>query len=401
MIKIDINRIFRLLIISFVLIQPSKILAALTNIKFIQGQFLFPFALYFLFVSIKKAFHPMLRLHLILLAGQLSIAILHILFLDIFFNNYLIFFFVTPHFCLLFSELVKTENNVRFLARCLSAYISISMILSYISYTQSGMDFGLQTFFATLGDNFIVRSDTEERNRILIAINYGYILLGLPRLVLEGVALAVYPLVFLSLCFIRPQLLRDKFLIPGILASFCYILAKSSRGEILYLVLLVGFPIAKLLFEKVRWPALLILFFGFVQLALESKTLNGRTVLNDLFISSISIMGKGIGYSAEKILELTKNDYSSFHNIHFELITNFGLLLYGLFILFTATYVLKRDYSRAKHFYLCLLFVLFSTNFELFDIYFAVPLGFVTCEILWLFSKQAEEVSTCPLSSPT
>jgi hypothetical protein len=207
-------------------------------------------------------------------------------------------------------------------------------------------------------------------------------LFGLSKYTLEGVALTVYPLVLISLCFLKPKYIKDKFIIPGLVCSLIYLACKSSRGEILFLLVLLGFPIARKLFNWSRWPALLIIGFGYFQLFLGNQALNGRRVLNDLFLNSFSLFGNGIGFSAQEILRLTNNDYSSFHNIHFELITNFGIWVYAGFLAFTAHYILTGDYNRNRHYYLCLLFALFATNFELFDIYFAVPMGVVALEVL-------------------
>ena len=367
--------------VSFVAIQPSKIIAAMTGMKSITGQFLFPLVLYFaLLVMTKKS--STILLHTKVLLVQFLIAGFHLCVANLYHNNYLLFFFITPHLCLFSMHLFEQFPEDHIISRSLSAYICLSLIASIISIHFSKIDIGPDTFLSLLGDNFFSRVDSENRHRILLGINYGQYIFDLPRSILEGVALTVYPLLLFSLCFLKTNLLKDKFILLGLAASSSYIIFKNSRGEILFLLLLLGYPLAKKIFTYVRWTSLLIIAFGYLQLFIGKQALNGRNSLNDLFIDNISVLGSGIGFSTEKILQLTNNDYSSIHNIHFDIITNFGVLIYLIFIAFTIWYILSGEYNRNKHYYLCLFFVLFATNFEIFDLYFALPLGIVASEII-------------------
>jgi hypothetical protein len=378
---LDPNFIYRFFAVSFILIQPSKILAALTGAKFVLGQFLAPFALHLVSLVARRD-TPQLRLHGIVLSAQLVITGIHLGIAELYPNVYMLLFFVTPHFCLFLADMFRQKPDGRFLIRTLSGYIMLSFALSMLSIYVSRMEITPGTILSTLDLNFLTRSETGDRHRILSAINYGMWLFDLPKTTLEGVALTVYPLVLISLCFLRPKYVKDPLVLPGLACALLYLSFKSSRGEFLFLLVLLGYPLAELLFTRRRWPALLILGFGYLQLFLGNQTLNGRRVLNELFLDNLSLFGNGVGFSAQEILRLTRKDYSSFHNIHFELITNFGIWVYVGFLAFTAYYILTGKYNRNRHYYLCLLFVLFATNFELFDLYFAVPLGLVALEVV-------------------
>ncbi len=373
--------IFRYFAVSFVLIQPSKLYAADTGARYVLGQFILPLILHFASLLWRKDSFK-LKLHASLIIGQLFVVLVHFLFAEVYLGTYLAFFFLTPHFCLLAADIANDESSKKFLIRTISLYVVVSFTLSMFAMASYPEGITLKQILSPLNLENLNRASTLDRYHLLLSINYGVELFKLPFMALEGVALTVYPLVLLSLCFLSPSFWKDKFVLPGVVCSLAYILLKSSRGELLFLLVLAGYPLARMIFSKVRWPALLIIGFGYIQLVLDNKTLNGRNILNDLFTKSITFFGNGIGFSAKEILRLSGNDYTSFHNIHFEILTNLGIWIYAGLLCFTVYFIYCGQYNRNRHYYLCLLFVLMSTNFEVFDLYFAIPLGLVAAEFL-------------------
>ncbi len=385
--------IFRYFAVSFVLIQPSKLYAFYSGDKYILGQFVIPLIFYIASLMWRRdAFK--FKIHLSLMVAQLFVVLVHSLCAEVYFGTYLAFFLLTPHFCLFAADLVNDESSKKFLVRAISLYVVVSFTLSMLAMASYPEGITLKQILSPLNLDNLNRASTLDRYHLLLSINYGVELFDLNYMVLEGVALTVYPLVLLSLCFLSPSFWKDKFVIPGVACSIAYILLKSSRGELLFLLLLGGYPLARMIFSKVRWPALLIIGFGYIQLVMDNKTLNGRNILNDLFTKSITFFGNGIGFSAKEILRLSGNDYTSFHNIHFEILTNLGIWIYAGFLCFTAYFTYCGQYNRNRHYYLCLLFVLMSTNFEVFDLYFAIPLGIVAAEfITHLRAKLADKIT--------
>ncbi len=366
--------IFNFFCVTFACIQPSKVIAAAIDSKVILAQFMAPVILYGAsLVTHRKV--SQIKLHAGVLAGQALILGVHLLVANIYLNLYLAFFLLTPHLVLCISDLLRSTPNLRFLFRTISAYIIISFVFALASAIKVRGTTGLWDTFGPLMENLFDRENKVIRMEALDCINFAKHLFGLRDAVLEGVALTVYPLVLVSLCFLRPTYSRELLVRLALVCSGVFLLIKSSRGEALFIASLGAFVLVRHALGRIKWLALPVIGLGYVQLYLGSQTLNGRNVLNELFKKNISIVGQGVGFSAQEILALTKNNYSSFHNIHFELITNLGLIVYCGFIAFSMYYVLSRDYTRYKHYFLCLMFVLLATNFEMFDIYFAVPLA--------------------------
>lgn len=367
---------------TFVLIQPSKILADLTGFKFITAQFLFPLCLYFILL-LKWRKLKQIKLHAVVTLAQISIVILHYFMVDLTLNNYFLFFLITPHYFLFVKYLFEEKIDISPLFTFMAVYIIGITFLSVFTILTRSDGVGPGTLFSALGPDLMTRQDTTARTQILESVNFAHYLFGANKSTLEGVALTIFPLTFLSLLFADIGQIKNKLVFTGAVCSLIMIIFKSSRAEILYFFLLAGYPIAQKLFARAKWLSLLILGFGYIQLLLSDVVLNGRGTLNRFFLDSVSLLGKGVGYSSKKILEITDGDTSSFHNLHFELITNFGLIVYFCLIAFTVYFILKGQYNRYKHLYLCLFFFLLATNFEFFDIYFYVPLAL-------LFTKSSQ-----------
>ncbi len=371
----DFKFIFHLFAVSFVLIQPSKILSAMTGVKLFLAQFLVPLVIYLLSLVVKK--EKVLRTHLYLLCAQVCVGLIHAFFAEVYINVYAVMFVATPHFILFLKHMYSVFPEDRFLVRTISLYVMVSFGLSVVAWYKSTYQVNFWTALSVIDLNLLTRGNTLDRYRILTSINYAYQIFKAPMTTLEGVALTVFPIVLLSLCYLRPRFLKDRLVLAGALCSLSYVLLKSSRGELLFLILLFSFPVARVLFSRIRLAAVALFAFGYVQLFLGKQALNGRDFLNELFLDNITLLGRGIGFSSNYILLKTKQDYSSFHNVHFDIITNYGVVLYTVFIGVAAFYVLAGSYDRARHYFLCLVFVLFATNYEIVDVYFAVPLGFL------------------------
>lgn len=367
--------IFILFTFSFLFIQPSKILADITGNKWFLGIFLAPMPFYF-FDLIQELKKGMLKLHLTFFWGQVLLSIFYYTFFEIYLNKYTLFFYFTPHYFLMLKVIFKQRTEKTLLAKSLAIYITLTIILCVISINHYDSSLSIIDYLKNYISSTFYRNSTIDRWKLLEGMNYASILFGASPLTLEAVALTVYPLVLLSLIFLHKKDLLNSFAIKlGMVSSVILILLKNSRGEILYLLILFLYPFAKKIFEKFK-PLILLAFpIGFIQLFLENRTLNGRGILNNFFSENITALGNGIGFTSNKINLLTKGDYSSFHNIHFELITNFGLIIYAILITSLSIYLLRRNYDKTKHLIICLYLFLMTTNFELFDIYFIVPLA--------------------------
>jgi hypothetical protein len=273
------------------------------------------------------------------------------------------------------NDLFKDSIENSLFTKSIAIYTTIILAVCLISLLSYDENLSLIDYFKNYFTSTVSRNTTIDRWKLLEGMNFGSVLFHAKPLTLEAVALSVYPLVLFSIFFQQTSLLESNVLKTGLISSLILILLKNSRGEIIFLLLLFSYPFAKKIIQRARYLVLLIFPVGFIQLLLSSKILNGRSLLNNFFIESINLFGNGIGFASDRINILTKGDYSSFHNIHFELISNLGIIVYFLVISMTGYYLLKDRYNKTKHIIVCIYFFLMTTNFELFDVYFATPLA--------------------------
>ncbi len=358
--------------ITFASVQASKVLAAISGLHLLVGQIFLPLLPYSWNLLQRKEYKQ-IKLHAGILAAQILLALLHYFFLDLQLNAYTFFFFFTPHYFLCFKNLFsKCSSSI--LEDSLAIAIIATFTLAVISIYFSPKTISLDSFVA-MAENFFSRKANLQRWTLLFKMNFSQHLFGTPELTLEAVAMTVFPLSFLSICFIKnwKSSRIGKF---AVAASIMFLLMKNSRGELMFVVVLLAYPIMKFVCRHFKAASLGFIGFGFIQLVMAGKALNGRQFLNKLFLENITAFGKGIGFSSTEIRRITDNNYSSFHNGHFEIITNFGLIAYLMILGALYYFILRGPYNKAKHLILSIYLILLSTNFEVFDIYFCVPVAF-------------------------
>lgn len=367
---------------TFMLIQPSKIAAATLNMPVLLGNFIIPVPFYIAHLLAQNESFQ-LRVHFKLLGGQVFLILLSLGFSAIYLNAYLLFFLFTPHYFLLACYLFKKSSENNPFPLVLALYIILLSVLCIVSIATFKFQFSLIEEFKGITTSFFTRDTTIQRSEILKSVNFSKQLFGTSEKTLAGVALTVYPLLYFGVILASwPKLMRSKLHLIAVACSLTIIAFKSSRGELLFLCALALYPLVRTISTRFRWIVLMPLGVGFIQLFLGVRTLNGRKLLNDLFLNNITLTGRGIGFSADAIFELSQNRYSSFHNIHMDIITNFGLILYFIFLIGVGYYLMRKDYTPAKHLIVCFGFILFATNFEIFDMYFWIPIAYaLSCPV--------------------
>lgn len=292
-------------------------------------------------------------------------------------STYLFLFFYSPQFALLIAHTYRNDNY-RFTIGMFLAYSAVLTAFAGLSISMSQLDLGeaVRSFFSI---STYTRTSEAGRYQFLNALNIGKNIFGLDERALEAVALTIYPLIFISFIFLKTSKLRWSEAII-LFVAILFLLLKNSRGEVLFALALFGtYLIEKMKWKKIRPAYWLLVLFPFFQLLFSGRFLNGRTLLNEFFYSHISPFGYGMGFSKAQIFTITKGDHGSFHNIHFEAIVNFGLLFYCGLLTAILIAAYKLEFFRAKALLFLWVFLLLSTNYELFDLYVAVVCGFLGC----------------------
>ncbi|MES2528854.1 MAG: hypothetical protein V4598_17340 [Bdellovibrionota bacterium] len=357
--------------VTFSAVQATKIIAALVGLKLLSALVFFPLLPYSISL-IQNKDYKQIKLHSGILFAQVLLALLHYFFLDLQLNSYTFFFFLTPHYFLSFKNCLHKYSST-ILDHSLAIAIIVTFLLASISIAYSP-GFISQNTLQAMAKNFFSRNANLERVTLLSKMNFGQHLFGVHELTLEAVAMTVFPIVFIAIAFVRNWKLSVLSKV-ALIASMLFLLMKNSRGELLFVAILFAYPVVKIIMKKIPFLSFGFIALGFIQLLIQGKALNGRRPLNELFLENITVFGKGIGFSSAEIQRITAFNYSSFHNAHFEIITNFGLLIYLGMLAALYFYILKGSYNKARHLILSTYLVLLATNFEVFDFYFCVPVA--------------------------
>jgi hypothetical protein len=364
--------VFRSLFITLLFIHPLKIVGAFLNFNFLF-LLLLPVTLYLYLIRSRSLW---IQNHIYVFAIQLLLCLLsyasanELPKLNVPFGLML----YSPHFFLMTLNTYRTENKDFFIN---SSLIYVCLLMSILIYSGCIYASAHPTALLNFSDLFQIsnfaRTNTTFRYALFEAMNIGKNIFNLKENVWMGNAITIFPLIFCSAILTSFEKIKKKeYLILAI--SFLLIIAKNSRAEILYLAAISGIYLFRNRIPSHSWVYALPFFvtFPFLQLFYEKNFLNGRQILNQLFSENITFFGNGISFTRNHVHQLVHGQHASVHNIHFETILNFGLLVYLVSI--TALILgLKRLNTKRediKLFFQILIFFLLSTSYELFDIYF-------------------------------
>ncbi|MEH6457516.1 MAG: hypothetical protein V7749_14395 [Cocleimonas sp.] len=192
--------------------------------------------------------------------------------------------------------------------------------------------------------------------------------------VYDGVQLALYPYFYCLLYVVAPKQSRDIWTFIFMLLAVFVVLCFNSRTMILSLIYLYIYANFiekyKILLFLNKLILLIIVFFPVgVYFLLSDELLRGRGKVYDLVVvNGINAFGHGAGKANQHLADLT-GFLGSFHNIHLELVYNFGYVVYAVGLIF----VIKKISCGVNKYYVAfIVFVFFymSTNGNLVDYYF-------------------------------
>lgn len=158
----------------------------------------------------------------------------------------------------------------------------------------------------------------------------------------------------------------------SLLLTLVYALVASSRGAIITIVLMLAanlfdrFSLAKRITQLVIIPSSLIIF------SLSSRVLNGRDILYRNAFEGLAWNGHGIGASGLLAKNLTSGGNTHVHNIHLEMMYDWGIALYLLILIPFIVWIVKKGYFRTTVF----IFVTCSLSYSIYSPWVAWTLYF-------------------------
>lgn len=397
----------KFLIWSICSIPLLKIACAVFGIKI--SLYLVPFLISSLNIILKKTdsknYKWILGLNLVILAFLVKTIFLDSVPLDSVTIKYMGSYVVIPNLILaLWYE--DRKQMEAFKSKWISNVLAVSLILSLlmlvslaISFTNGdGSDFRLLDLINW--DTFM-RKDQEVRNNFIASMNILWkIGLSAELCFLNSGPQAIifhFLSVFMAIAFLDLKKIKPWMSISLLLSLFV-IIAINSRSMILTLVAAITY---KFLSKKVsfRWlkaGLVLSFIFPFLLLFLPKQFLNGRMTQFSILLDDLSLLGNGVGSSAWKLNTL-KSPYYTFDNIHFEWIHNLGVASYLLMITWVVTSLLKSQNKEIGYFVI-LITIFHSLNFNLFDPYFFSLWSIYLC--LSIRSEYKEEPERAAVLKP-
>jgi hypothetical protein len=178
--------------------------------------------------------------------------------------------------------------------------------------------------------------------------------------------------IWISIFAYRKIRAGQKIWMISFVLAFSYSFIASSRGAIVTICLIMAvnlfdrYPKIKRYFQFVVIPSSLIVF------SFTSKFLNGRDILYRNAFENLSWNGHGIGASGVLAKSLTNGANTYVHNIHLEMMYDWGIALYVLILTPFIIWIFKNGYLRTTIF----IFVTCSLSYTIYSPWLAWTLYF-------------------------
>jgi hypothetical protein len=174
---------------------------------------------------------------------------------------------------------------------------------------------------------------------------------------------------------------HKKLLIGSIAIGLIFCLLASSRGTLIAVALIAG---AQLLDHRPllrRVAQVGIIPVSYIITQMSTKFLNGRSTLYSEALSKISWSGHGLGSSANLASVLSEGRNDHLHNIHFEMLYDWGGFAYVVWFAVVLSFLFNRGYLRVS----IILFVSCALSYTIYSPWVAWTVFFA-----WLADRRSK-----------
>lgn len=364
-------QIFKLIRINLFGINVSGyfILAILLIVSYVAGILIF-----------KKEKNIIFKTGIIITAFLLFEIILNLLKFNIPYHNLKYFLTIilnVPIFIIFFSLIIKyKEDFLKLVLNVLTTYVFLLCFILIACLIVSPFDI-FSLIKLLLSPSTFLHSPGNESYIISQLFNFEYYLFKTEfhqELNLGGSQKALYPFIYI-MCFLSfPKYIKINNLNKiAFNLSLLIVFIFNSRAMLISLTLFGLIYVLKNKSQLIKLTISPFFLFPFYLLFLSNKEiLRGREWLQEIFISSLTFWGNGIGKSIEDVkntfILFGQRGIGSYHNIHYEFIHNFGLIIYFLLILvFTISFFKSKKAITTLAYYAIFTFVFMGLGFNLFD----------------------------------
>jgi hypothetical protein len=169
--------------------------------------------------------------------------------------------------------------------------------------------------------------------------------------------------------------------------TLAYAVVASSRGAIITMVLMLAANLIDRFSLIKRITQLIMIASSLIVFTFSSRFLNGRDILYQKAIEGLGIIGHGIGASGALAKRLTGGDNTYVHNIHLEMMYDWGIALYLLMLIPFIFFIVKKGYFRTTVF----VFVTCSLSYSIYSPWVAWTLYFAWKEDKFTVPPQSKQ----------
>ncbi|AZZ36571.1 hypothetical protein CIK05_07140 [Bdellovibrio sp. qaytius] len=279
------------------------------------------------------------------------------------------------------------EKEFKTYAKYLVWTSALLISLCYVSLFYGLMTKNLSISWADL-QNLVIfnRADTTSRSMFIWLANpVGFILRDYQNMKMTGPQLLINPFLLFLLSNIRADFFKKYQVTAVLIAVLPLFIALNSRALALSLVVIIFIITLK---NIKHWlHAVYIFSLGLVPIlitTLSTSLLNGRKCQIEFVKNNLTVFGNGIGNKQNELNTLCGDQLGiqyyqaiksmTYDNVHIEAIHYFGYAPYLLFLIyFIYKGILSNNYQTRLLY--TLVFIFFSLNLNLFEIYFVPVLA--------------------------